>query len=256
MSTGQTSRRRGFTLVELLVVIGIIALLISILLPSLSKSRKQGNALKCLSNLRQIQASYLMYLNENKGKAPYYNNGTDDYWIELLRLNMSNTNELRFCPETAEPAVNWGDANRRWTFKSGGTEVSEGSYGYNAWNHRLEGGTTGGGQQFSGGPAGRYFRPGEKLTTRVPTFADCIWPDAWPRETDPVPPNVINGQPQGSKPNENMMGRFVIDRHSRKINVAFLDGHGESVPLGSLWELRWHALWQPKVGVQPNWVYQ
>ena len=53
-----------------------------------------------------------------------------------------------------------------------------------------------------------------------------------------------------------MMARFVIDRHSRKINVAFLDGHGEAVPLPSLWELRWHAQWQPKSGVQINWVYK
>src|SRR5688572_17804669 len=76
------SKRRGFTLVELLVVIGIIALLIAILMPALSKAKEQANRVACMSNLKQLGIALNLYTTDHKGwfPAPGANARRED-WI-------------------------------------------------------------------------------------------------------------------------------------------------------------------------------
>jgi prepilin-type N-terminal cleavage/methylation domain-containing protein len=75
------SKRKGFTLVELLVVIGIIALLISILLPSLNRAREMGRRAVCLSSMRQLATGWYAYANDNKGKIVGAENGPTG-WVD------------------------------------------------------------------------------------------------------------------------------------------------------------------------------
>ena len=70
----------AFTLVELLVVIGIIAVLISILIPALSKAREQSIRTKCASNLRQIGIAAMAYAAENKGWLPH-NESSNPFYV-------------------------------------------------------------------------------------------------------------------------------------------------------------------------------
>jgi len=109
----------GFTLVELLVVIGIIALLISILLPSLNAAREQGRTVKCLSNMKNMGLGMTMYMNDYKGRlmpSEIEPNGVltpGRFWFNFLSdgkyLKATNKegNSVYVCPST--------DTGRRWT---------------------------------------------------------------------------------------------------------------------------------------------
>ncbi len=126
-------RRHAFTLVELLVVIGIIALLVGILLPSLAKAREAAQRAACLSNLRQVHLSVFYYGQQNKDQVPLgYRGDVNEKQFNsmiysgtispprlvlfgyLYAAEMMKTPQVFFCPSEKDPRASLGTAANPW----------------------------------------------------------------------------------------------------------------------------------------------
>jgi prepilin-type N-terminal cleavage/methylation domain-containing protein/prepilin-type processing-associated H-X9-DG protein len=135
-------KSRAFTLVELLVVIGIIALLISVLLPALSAARRNASTVKCLSNLRQVGTAFQLYATDFKGAIPVVRQDLPDdgttikdnkYWMTYVGPYVSKAKfgfEASNAADKAEAwdTVIWGCAE--WVGRRGVREATTTDTGY------------------------------------------------------------------------------------------------------------------------------
>ena len=276
------SRRRlaAFTLVELLVVIGIIALLISILLPALNRARKHARTAQCLSNVRTITMGAIQYWHESKGYSPYYTGGGDPFaggtfqieWFQQF-MRAHEFDGVRHCPEALEPNLSlwpatpptgvdpgpnmwggawmaWGPYGRamRYFPEKGPVGVAlhmSGSYTANAYGLKFHSSGNNTTLENEAGGAGvarmRMLKYPSRNAAQTPELCDGLWPNAWPKLSDPYTDITSLYTAPGIPSND--WGRIVLARHGFAINVAFADGHAETVNLPDLWKLKWHEGW-------------
>jgi len=241
--------RRGFTLVELLVVISIIALLMAVLIPTLGRARKQAEAVACKANLRQWGLMLTLYAQDNHGSLPTGWNGGTMWMVDLLRYYQGEA-DVCLCPtakkflheipgNTPSTFTAWGKYGypgyfNGWT-PPWGHKGQYGSYGINAWVHNPLAKGVAGTYDISPGQMQFYWRKiTVNQTSEIPAFGDCMWDGTDPQATDAAPP-VEGRQVEGSG-----MSSFCINRHMGNTQLTFLDGSVRRVGLKQLWRLRWH----------------
>lgn len=110
-ATPPSFQRRGFSLIEVLVVIAIIALLAALLLPALNRSRGRSRAVVCASQIRQVWMAVKMYSQDWDGKSPIWLNGPSadrwTYWRNRVLPYAPNTN-IFMCPLIPKGGLGWG----------------------------------------------------------------------------------------------------------------------------------------------------
>lgn len=140
MNVKRTQRRPGFTLVELLVVIGIIAVLIGILLPSLNKAREAANRAACLSNLRQVGQMMYIYASEYKDQISLGTRGNvyqEDYvirytkadlylcWGPYFKAGLMKQPKVMYCPTSnQDPNYDYDSMNNPWKYDKATGELT------------------------------------------------------------------------------------------------------------------------------------
>ena len=265
-------------MIELLVVISIMVLLMAMLLPALSRARKQARAVVCQSNLRQWGVLMATYVSENDGRLPE----PPPEKVPPARSWLvwggwvwgwgwraaQNTEEIVRCPMATELADPTGTGNPvGGTFLAWGRSwlggrvpepwdryASYGSYGCNGaimnhWTHGNE--STASMQECA------WRTVDVRGRDKIPVYFDAAWP--WnggnaaedytaPPEYDAVPTAVA--LPTWNAP--------CINRHDGGINSLFLDWSVRKVGLKELWTLKWHRKyntsgpWTKAGGVQPS----
>jgi prepilin-type processing-associated H-X9-DG protein len=242
----------AFTLLELLLVIGVIAILASLLLIGLGKANARAHGVRCQNNLRQIGVGLVIYMSEKRdfpgGAFIGREEGGQDYYVWPNRLLPHvGSRDVFYCP--AAPLDSAWDTNVNRTLGAtslsgefdafGITDTAQFSIGYNDW---------GIGQGTIASPKAPQLGLGGDVSG--PYFKGAV---AEPEVTDPSAMIALGDAKVGNNwdgsidPTEE--GQWPSNRHAKKTNLQFLDGHGETILRKELidphpnnpWRRRWNS---------------
>ena len=249
--------KKGFTLVELLVVISIIAMLLAVLMPSLSRVREHAKTVVCRSNLKQMALVFNCYVNDNDGKFHYgwdYSNKwypEKRTWPWALEKYFPD-DKAYFCPSASKVRQNtsvlggFGGREYAWQGidwlseppKNISGKYTSGSYGFNGWLWPQE------------GENNQFWKKYQNISTtyNVPVLVDSYWLHFAPFDTAKPPsekdkyaaePGLPSQYTDAYTYDQTSMHRVCLDRHHGAVCVIFADFSVRLVNLKSLWSLKW-----------------